>query len=79
GAGGDAYLDLLAGVVADRHLSPDEVSALAELAAEAGWPADRVRSTHERFVVALREVAERDGVVTAAEARELRQVATALG
>ncbi|WP_410629512.1 PolC-type DNA polymerase III [Amycolatopsis sp. cmx-4-83] len=79
GADGDAYLDLLAGVVADRHLAPDEVAALAGLAAEAGWPAERVRSTHERFVVALREVAERDGVVTAAEARELRQVATALG
>lgn len=79
GQGGDAYLDLLAEVVADQHLSPDEVSALAALAAEAGWPADRVRSTHLRFVTALREIAERDGVVTAAEARELRQVASALG
>lgn len=76
---GDAYLDLLAGVVADQHLSPAEVSALAALATEAGLPADRVRSTHERFVAAVREIAERDGVVTAAEARELRQVATALG
>ena len=79
GRGGDAYLDLLAGVVTDQHLSPDEVSALAALATEAGWPADRVRSTHERFVTALRAIAERDGVVTASEARELRQVATALG
>ncbi|MCR6486328.1 3'-5' exonuclease [Amycolatopsis sp. OK19-0408] len=79
GQGGDAYLDLLAGVVADQHLTADEVAELAALAAEAGWPADRVRATHERFVVAVREIAERDGVVTAAEARELRQVATALG
>ncbi|MEV7093120.1 3'-5' exonuclease [Amycolatopsis sp. NPDC051045] len=79
GRGGDAYLDLLAGVVADQHLSPDEVAALAVLATEVGWPEDRVRSTHERFVAAVREIAERDGVVTAAEARELRQVATALG
>ncbi|SEB42585.1 DNA polymerase-3 subunit epsilon [Amycolatopsis tolypomycina] len=79
GPGGDAYLDLLAEVVADQHLAPGEVAALAALAAEAGWPADRVRATHQRFVTALREIAERDGVVTAAEARELRQVATALG
>lgn len=77
--GGDAYLDLLAGVVADQHLSPPEVAALAALADEAGWDGESVRSTHERFVTALRAVAEGDGVVTAAEARELRQVATALG
>ncbi|MFI5583553.1 exonuclease domain-containing protein [Amycolatopsis sp. NPDC051758] len=75
----DAYLDLLAGVVADQHLSADEVSALAALAAEAGWPEDRVRTTHQRFVHALQEIAERDGVVTAEEARGLRHVATALG
>ncbi|MFG1644338.1 PolC-type DNA polymerase III [Amycolatopsis sp. NPDC049252] len=78
-AGEDAYLDLLAGVVADQHLSPPEVAALAALAAEAGWDEARVRATHERFVAAVRAVAEGDGVVTAAEARELRQVATALG
>jgi DNA polymerase-3 subunit epsilon len=78
-AGEDAYLDLLARVVADQHLSPPEVAALAALAAEAGWDESRVRSTHERFVAAVRAVAEADGVVTAAEARELRQVATALG
>ena len=79
GRDGDAYLDLLAEVVADQHLTPDEVTALAALATEAGLSEARVRSTHEQFVTALREIAERDGVVTAAEARELRQVATALG
>ncbi|SEF30401.1 DNA polymerase-3 subunit epsilon [Amycolatopsis pretoriensis] len=79
GRDGDAYLDLLAEVVADQHLTREEVTALAALAAEAGLPDARVRSTHEQFVTALREIAERDGVVTAAEARELRQVATALG
>ncbi len=79
GGAGNAYLDLLAGVVADQHLTPDEVTALAELASEAGLSEAHVRSTHEQFVTALREIAERDGVVTAAEARELRQVATALG
>lgn len=78
-AADDAYLDLLAGVIADQHLSPGEVAALAALASEAGLSAAQVRSTHEQLVTALREIAERDGVVTAAEARELRQVATALG
>jgi DNA polymerase-3 subunit epsilon len=75
----DAYLDLLAGVIADQHLSHHEVAALAATASEAGLSEARVRSTHEQLVTALRAIAERDGVVTAAEARELRQVATALG
>ncbi|ADJ41996.1 DNA polymerase III subunit epsilon [Amycolatopsis mediterranei S699] len=79
GGAGDAYLDLLAGVVADQHLAHDEVAALAVLASEAGLSEGHVRATHERLVTALREIAERDGVVTAAESRELRQVATALG
>ncbi|WP_103355101.1 3'-5' exonuclease [Amycolatopsis sp. CA-128772] len=75
----DAYLDLLAGVIADQHLTHDEVAALAALASEAGLSEAHVRATHEQLVAALREIAERDGVVTAEEARELRQVATALG
>ncbi|MEV4051325.1 3'-5' exonuclease [Amycolatopsis sp. NPDC049688] len=78
-AADDAYLDLLADALADQHLAHDEVAALAELATEAGLSEAHVRSTHEQLVTALREIAERDGVVTAAEARELRQVATALG
>ncbi|MGW3960259.1 exonuclease domain-containing protein [Amycolatopsis sp. NPDC005003] len=79
GGSGNAYLDLLAGAIADQHLTADEVTALAASASEAGLSAAHVRAVHERLVGALREIAERDGVVTAAEARELRQVATALG
>jgi DNA polymerase-3 subunit epsilon len=79
GRSGDAYLDLLAEVIADQHLSRDEVAVLSASATEAGLSEARVRSTHEQLVTALREIAERDGVVTAAEARELRQVAAALG
>ncbi|EOD64651.1 hypothetical protein, partial [Amycolatopsis vancoresmycina] len=78
-AADDAYLDLLADALADQHLAHDEVAALAALASEAGLSEAHVRSTHEQLVTALREIAERDGVVTATEARELRQVATALG
>jgi DNA polymerase-3 subunit epsilon len=78
-AADDAYLDLLADVLADQRLTHEEVAALAALASEAGLPEAHVRSTHEQLVTGLREIAERDGVVTAAEARELRQVATALG
>lgn len=76
---GYAYLDLLAGVVADAHLTHEEVWALAALATEAGLPETQVRATHEQFVTSLRAVAEGDGVVTDAEVRELRQVAEALG
>jgi DNA polymerase-3 subunit epsilon len=79
GGSGDAYLDLLAEVVSDQHLSREEVAALAASATEAGLSDAQVQATHEQLVTALREIAERDGVVTAAEARELRQVATALG
>jgi len=73
------YLDLLAAAVADQHLSSEEVWSLAVLATEAGVSEDAVRAVHRRFVDALRQVAEGDGVVTAAEERELRQVAAALG
>ncbi|OXM71191.1 3'-5' exonuclease [Amycolatopsis vastitatis] len=76
---GYAYLDLLAGVVADAHLTHEEVWALAALATEAGIPEAQVRATHEQFVMSLRDVAEGDGVVTIEEAGELQQVATALG
>ncbi|MEU0796037.1 exonuclease domain-containing protein [Amycolatopsis sp. NPDC005961] len=79
GRTGDAYLDLLAEAVSDQHLSRAEVAALAASATEAGLSEGRVRTTHEQLVTALRHIAERDGVVTAVEARELRQVATALG
>jgi DNA polymerase-3 subunit epsilon len=76
---GHAYLDLLAGVVADGHVTHEEIWALAALATEAGLAEAQVSATHERLVAELLRVAEGDGVVTAAEARELRQVATALG
>jgi DNA polymerase-3 subunit epsilon len=74
-----AYLDLLAESVGDQHLSGEEVWALAGLAADAGLAEPDVRRIHDGFVSALRAVAEADGVVTAAEGRELRQVAAALG
>ncbi|HEY2059415.1 MAG TPA: exonuclease domain-containing protein, partial [Amycolatopsis sp.] len=74
-----AYLDLLAESVGDQHLSEAEVWALAGLAADAGMTELDVRRIHESFVSALRSVAAADGVVTAAEHGELRQVAAALG
>ncbi|RSN38193.1 DNA polymerase III subunit epsilon [Amycolatopsis sp. WAC 01416] len=78
GAVDQAYLDLLAAAVGDRHISPDETWSLAALAAEAGLSDEAVRSIHTNFVSALRAVAESDGVVTDAEMRELSQVAKAL-
>ncbi|HEY3712735.1 MAG TPA: 3'-5' exonuclease, partial [Amycolatopsis sp.] len=73
-----AYLDLLAESVGDQHLSGEEVWALAGLAADAGMTEPDVRRIHESFVAALRSVVAADGVVTAAEHGELRQVAAAL-
>lgn len=70
-----AYRDLVALAVADQELSPDEARELGALAGDAGIA---VRQTHLDFVGAMRQVAEDDGVITAAEARELSRIANAL-
>lgn len=74
----DAYVELLADALSDQHISPDETRALATMAANAGLVEQDVRRIHEIFVRSMRRVAESDEVITAAEERELRQVATAL-
>jgi DNA polymerase-3 subunit epsilon len=75
----DAYLEMLTDALADQYISAAEGRALAALAADAGLSDDRVRRIHQGFVEAMRTVAEADGIVTAEEERDLRQVATALG
>jgi len=75
----DAYRELVALALADRYVSPDEARELNALAADAGIPAPEVRQTHQRFVSAMREIAEEDGVITPGEVRDLGRVATALG
>lgn len=74
----DAYLEMLTDALADQHISEAEGRALAVLATDAGLSDERVRTIHEGFVQAMRTVAEADGIVTAEEERDLRQVATAL-
>jgi DNA polymerase-3 subunit epsilon len=72
----EAYRDFLTAAIADQYISPDEARELAAFASDAGVA---VRRTHLDFVTAMRRVAEDDGVVTPAEARDLGRVAEALG
>lgn len=74
----DAYVELLADALSDQHISSDETWALATMAANAGLAEHDVRRIHASVVRSMRQVAEGDGVITAAEERELRQVAVAL-
>jgi DNA polymerase-3 subunit epsilon len=75
----DAYLEMLTDALADQHISAGESRALVALAADAGLSEEDVLRVHKGFVSAMRTVAEADGIVTAAEERDLRQVADALG
>jgi DNA polymerase-3 subunit epsilon len=79
GALEDAYLEMLSDALADRHISEQESHALAVLAAKAGMSKDDVRRVHNGFVMALRAVAENDGIVTVDEESDVRRVADALG
>jgi DNA polymerase-3 subunit epsilon len=79
GALEDAYLEMLSDALADRHISEQESHALAVLAAKAGMSKDDVRRVHKGFVMALRAVAENDGIVTVDEESDVRRVAHALG
>ncbi|NKQ53453.1 3'-5' exonuclease [Amycolatopsis sp. K13G38] len=75
----EAYRDLLALALADQYVSPDEARELSALALDAGIPVPEIRQTHQRFVAAMREIAEEDGVITSGEVRDLGRVAAALG
>ena len=77
--GRDAYRELLAVAITDQYVSPDEARELGALAVDAGIPWPELQQTHQRFVSAMRDIAEDDGVITGAEVRDLRRVADALG
>ncbi|HEV7978085.1 exonuclease domain-containing protein [Amycolatopsis sp.] len=79
GALEDAYLEMLSDALSDRKISEQESHALALLAAKAGMSKDDVRRVHKGFVMALRAVAENDGIVTVDEESDVRRVADALG
>ncbi|WP_460800811.1 exonuclease domain-containing protein [Microbacterium sp. GXF6406] len=77
-AGGAVYLDMLARVLEDGLISTGEFSRLDAIAEVARLDAERIRALHEQYLSAAYEEAAADGVLTAAERRDLTQIATIL-
>jgi DNA polymerase-3 subunit epsilon len=78
-AGELSYLELLDRVLEDRHVSDEEVRALAAIAQEWQLPAPAVRELHERYLRGVWALARADGVVTDAERRDLEILTDLLG
>lgn len=74
-----AYLALLDRVLEDRHLTEEEVAALADLALEWGISADAATRLHLGYLNAVWRLARADGVVTDAELHDVEIVAELLG
>lgn len=74
-----AYLELLTAVMADGQISRDEAQQLGRLAGDAGMSRATIAALNERFLEQMREAAFADEVLTAAELRELKRAAKALG
>ncbi|MFY1702654.1 exonuclease domain-containing protein [Micromonospora sp. WMMA1923] len=72
------YRALLARALTDGRIVGDEATNLAALVGRAGLTQATARQVHEEFLVVRRAHAESDGVVTAAELRELQRAAKEL-
>lgn len=73
------YTALLTRALEDRHVDDEEGHALVELATRWGIPANQIQKANWNYLLSLGVAALADGVVTAAEWRDLRQVASLLG
>ncbi len=74
-----AYVDLLDRVLEDRRLTPEEVTALAELAARWGIGAPQAAAIHRAYYSNLARLALADGVLTDLERDDLIVMAGLLG
>jgi len=74
-----AYLALLDRVLEDRHLTTDEVEALAHVAADWGISVDAAVRLHLAYMSAVWQLARADGVVTKAEHDDIETIAALLG
>lgn len=72
------YRAMLGHALADGRVIGDEAAQLAVLAARAGLTQATARQVHEEFLAHARTRAEEDGVVTAAELKELQRAAKEL-
>ena len=74
-----AYTALLDRLLEDRYVDEQEGQALVELATRWAIPGDQVQKIHWDYLLRLGAVALADAIVTAAERRDLHQVAALLG
>jgi DNA polymerase III subunit epsilon len=75
----DDYLAVLDRALLDRHLSASEQDALLGLAESLGLSLGTAMGLHRRYLAALAQAAEEDGVVSDTERQDLLQVAELLG
>jgi len=73
------YVDTLASALADGRILGGEGQLLARLAGSAGIGPDQVLALHRRVLGHLRVAALADAILTTAEIRQLRTVASGLG
>jgi DNA polymerase-3 subunit epsilon len=74
-----AYVDLLDRVLEDRRLTPDEVSALSQLASAWGLSSSAAAQIHRYYFSGLARLALADGILTDIEREDLRVTAGLLG
>jgi len=74
-----AYLALLDRVLEDRRITDQEVRALADMAADWGVSPTSAGALHSAYLGGVWELAKADGVITDAEARDLKIIAELLG
>lgn len=73
------YVDVLTSALADGRIAGGEGQLLARLAGSAGIGADQVLALHRRVLGHLRACALENSILTTAELRQLRTVASGLG
>lgn len=74
-----SYTALLDRILQDRCVDEEEANALIELAARWKLSPKQIQTINQDYLLRLGEAALADGVVTDAERRDLRQVASLLG
>lgn len=78
-AAGLAYEEMLDRVLEDRRITPDEASALCELAGSWGLTVNDLARIHRGYMSSLADVAIADGAISRSEQEDLGTVADVLG
>lgn len=74
-----AYSELLSRVLSDGKITGAEAKELAKLAGTSGLGSIQLQQLHQDYVTAIEKIALIDGVLSDAEAKELKVIKTQLG